>query len=59
MKETEKRILVADRYGDLTGIGTEYLVRGEQVIAKFLDGNLEERIPGNSETTISQGDLNA
>jgi hypothetical protein len=55
----ENKIIVGSEYCQLTGIGTEYIVRDGQVIAKFLNGNLEEKVMGSQETTLSQGEENA
>lgn len=39
---------------ELTGQGTEYLVRNGSVIAKFFNGNFVGAIPkGNSDLTVS------
>jgi hypothetical protein len=53
----KENIAIGTEYNQLTGIGTEYMVKEGQVIAKFLDGNLEGRIEGSQETTVSQGEL--
>lgn len=45
------KIGVASTYGELTGIGTEYVIVDDIVIAKFLNGNLDLPCSGNSEKT--------
>ena len=44
-------VIVASTYAELTGVGTEYVVRDGIVIAKFLNGDLESEITGNMEIT--------
>ncbi len=49
-------IKVFDGIQSLTGIGTEYLVKDGDVIAKFYNGNIiRETIKGNNEETITVG----
>jgi hypothetical protein len=52
----KEKIAIGSEYNQLTGVGTEYMVIDGQVIAKFLDGNLEGKIEGSNETTINQGE---
>lgn len=49
------RIGVGSRYGDLTGVGTEYVVVNGVVVAKFMDGTLVTGMvpPGNSDVTAA------
>jgi len=45
------QVVVAESYADLKGVGTEYVVINGQVIAKFIDGQLEKQEFGNLEVT--------
>ena len=48
-QEISDTIHVSERYADLTGIGLEYIVKNEQVICKFYNGNImRENMPVNS-----------
>jgi hypothetical protein len=50
-------VTIGTEYGQLIGVGTEWVERDGQVIAKFLDGNLEGKIEGSQETThLVKGD---
>jgi hypothetical protein len=49
--EMDKRIVIGTTYNELTGMGTEYVVKNGQVIAKFLNGHLDGVCQGNSEKT--------
>lgn len=51
--EMDNRIAIGNTYGELTGIGTEYVVKNGQVIAKFLNGDLDGVCQGNMEKTAA------
>jgi hypothetical protein len=44
-------VTIGTEYNQLTGVGTEWIEKDGQVIAKFLNGNLEEEVKGSQETT--------
>lgn len=53
IEEMDKRVAVGSTYAELTGKGTEYVVKNGQVIAKFLSGNLDGVCQGNMEKTAA------
>lgn len=53
IEEMDKRVAVGSTYAELTGKGTEYVVKNGQVIAKFLNGNLDGVCQGNMEKTAA------
>jgi hypothetical protein len=48
-----ERVAVSSSYADLIGIGTEYVVINGEVVAKFLNGNFDTPVAGNSEKTAA------
>ena len=52
IRETDLRIGIGSKYSELEGVGTEYVVVDGQVIAKFLNGELDMGIIGNNERTF-------
>ena len=51
---SDNTIYIGHSINELTGHGTEYLVRNGTVIAKFFNGNFVGTIPkGNSDLTLS------
>lgn len=51
--EKDNSIAIGTMYSELTGIGTEYLVKDGRVIAKFLNGHLDGVCQGNLEKTVA------